>query len=95
MARERTPPPTPRAACVRSAGDLFGVNQLIAELDIGERTFHSWATGKRPVPDGVLPEIRKLLIQRRQELGRLVEAVRAVEQGKLDELEQQEDPPCD
>jgi hypothetical protein len=79
MARDRTTPPTLEAAAVRAAGDMLGVNQLIAKLGIAERTFHSWASGKRPVPLRVLPELRIALVERRQQCGKLVEQIRELE----------------
>ena len=80
---DRTPPPTPEAGAVRAAADLVGVLPLAKKLGVADRTVYHWMDGKRVPRVEVLTEIRQHLVEHRQLAGRVIAAIRAVEEGKI------------
>ncbi len=80
---DRTPPPSPTAFAVRAAADLLGVIPLANRLDVAERTLYNWMSGKRNPPATLLPELRGILVEHRQKVGELIQAIRAVEDGRI------------
>ena len=54
---------------------LFGdrwQTSLSTELSVADRTVRRWTSGDSPIPDGVEPELRRLLIQRISEMGGMI-----------------------
>lgn len=37
---------------------------LAADLDVAHKTIQRWVNGEQPVPEGVWPKLRQLLLQR-------------------------------
>lgn len=77
-----------RSALVRRAMDLLGTKEYADGMGVAERTARAWATTGgdpgRPVTDKILRETRELLVQHRQNVGALIQGVRAAlgEQGE-------------
>ena len=45
---------------------------LAGDLHVADRTMRRWLAGESPVPDGVDTELRKLLVDRVQEIGGMI-----------------------
>jgi hypothetical protein len=75
-----SPPDPARTAAVARAIALLGPRSAAQMLDIGERTVYAIAAGDRRCNDGLLADIRKALITRRQEIAEAIQAIRDIEQ---------------
>lgn len=79
----RSEPPTVTAAALRAASDLIGVIPLADRLDVAQRTLYNWMQGKRTPPPAILGEVHTILVKHRQQVGTLIQAIRAIEDGRI------------
>jgi len=70
---------------MRAAGDMIGAEKLAQLLDIAPRTIYALMAGKRTVSPGILADTRQLLIEHRQQCATVIAAIRAVEDGRIED----------
>ena len=68
-----------RLGIIRAARDLIGAAALAQRLKVSDRTVAYWIEGKRGYRDGVLAELRQILVDHRQRTGMLIQVIRAEE----------------
>lgn len=65
-----------RAALMRRAADLIGSERLAKTLGVAPRSLYYWMNGQRAVKDGVMAEVRQMLIEQRQAIADLLQDFR-------------------
>lgn len=68
-----------RAALMRRAADLIGSERLAKTLGVAPRSLYYWMNGQRSVKDGVLNDVRQMLIEQRQAIADLLQDFRVEE----------------